>query len=54
MAKLQVARWLEPCLWFLILIRMASVVLVPNSVTRIPLGLVALRPTGDVLFGFCG
>ena len=49
MAKLQVARWLEPCLWFVILIRMASVVLVPNSVTRVPLGLVALRPTGDVL-----
>ena len=49
MAKLQVARWLEPCLWFLILIRMASVVLVPNNVTRVPLGLVALRPTGDVL-----
>ena len=49
MTKLQVARWLESCLWFLILIRMASVVLLPSSVTRVPLVLVVLRPTGDVL-----
>src|SRR4051812_21905 len=49
MTKLQVARWLELILWFLILIRLASVVLLPSSVTRVPLGLVVLRPTGEVL-----
>jgi len=49
MTRLQVARWLELGLWFLILIRMASVVLLPSSVTRVPLVLVVLRPTGEVL-----
>jgi len=49
MTRLQVARWLELGLWFLILIRIASVVLIPSSVTRVPLVLVVLRPTGEVL-----
>jgi hypothetical protein len=47
--RVQVSRWLEPCLWLLILIRTASIVLLPTSVTRIPLVLVLLRPTAEVL-----
>jgi len=49
MTMLRVARWLELGLWLLIMIRMASVVLLPSSVTRVPLVLVGLRPTGEVL-----
>ena len=49
MTMLRVARWLELGLWLLIIIRMASVVLLPSSVTRVPLVLVGLRPTGEVL-----
>ena len=45
----RVGRWLEPSLWLLILIRTGSVVLLPSTVTRIPLVLVLLRPTGEVL-----
>jgi uncharacterized membrane protein YdjX (TVP38/TMEM64 family) len=45
----QVARWLEPSLWLLILIRTGSIVLLPSSVNRIPLVLVLLRPTAEVL-----
>jgi len=49
MPRVQVARWLEPSLWLLILIRTGSILLLPSSVNRIPLILVLLRPTAEVL-----
>jgi uncharacterized membrane protein YdjX (TVP38/TMEM64 family) len=49
MPRAQVARWLEPSLWLLIFIRTGSILLLPSSVNRIPLILVLLRPTAEVL-----
>jgi len=49
MAKPQMGRWFEACLWLLISIRTASVLFLPTNVTTVPLVLVAARPTGDVL-----
>ncbi len=49
MGEPRIARWLEACLWLLIVIRTASVVFVPSNAARVPLVLVGLRPTGDVL-----
>jgi uncharacterized membrane protein YdjX (TVP38/TMEM64 family) len=49
MTKPQMSRWLEGCLWSLIVIRMASVLLLPSTVTRVPIVLVAIRPKGEVL-----
>jgi hypothetical protein len=49
MPRAQLARWLEPSLWMLILIRTGSIALLPSTVMRIPLILVLVRPTGEVL-----
>jgi uncharacterized membrane protein YdjX (TVP38/TMEM64 family) len=49
MPRVHLARWLEPSLWLLILVRTGSIVLLPSSVRKIPLVLVLLRPTGEVL-----